>query len=180
MPRQRRHAASGVSFHATNRGVERRTLFRNESDYRQFLWLLEEGKQRYAVSLFALCLMPNHFHVIIRPDQDGALSAYFHWVQGCYSRHLRIYTHTSGYGHVFQERFWTGVIHDEWHFLNVLRYVEANPVTARLVKRAEQWQWSSLFLRGSDRRGLLDPLPVALARNWEDVVNDEPLADEPD
>jgi putative transposase len=180
MPRHQRHVATGHTFHVTNRGVERRTLFRKDADYRFFLALLEQGKGRFAVRLFALCLMPNHFHLVVRPDQEGALSAYFHWVQGCYSRHLRTYTHTEGQGHVFQQRFWSGPIEDATHFLNVLRYVEFNPAAARLVERAEHWPWNSLALRRSRGGGLLDPLPFPLPPNWADLVNQEPVPEEAD
>ena len=180
MPRQRRHVTTGFPFHVTNRGVERRTLFRNDADYRAFLSLLELGKGRFAVSLFGLCLMPNHFHLVIRPDEQGALSAYLHWVQGCYSRNLRTYTHTCGQGHVFQQRFWSDPIQDSAHFLNVLRYVESNPVAAKLVEHAELWPWSSLALRKPRGERLLDSLPLPLPSNWSDYVNEEPVPDEAD
>jgi putative transposase len=172
--------ATGYTFHATNRGVERRTLFRRDAEYRSFLSLLHRGKERFAVSVFGLCLMPNHFHLVIRPNEERALSAYLHWVQGCYSCQLRISTHTRGHGHVFQQRFWTGPIHDHAHFLSALRYVEANPVAAKLVERAEHWPWSSLVLRRSSGDHLLDPLPVPLPPRWTDYVNEEPLPGEAD
>jgi putative transposase len=124
--------------------------------------------------------MPNHFHLVAQPRQHGALSAYLHWVQGIYSSDLRERTKTRGDGHVFQQRFWSGPIVDPWHLLNVLRYVEANPVAARLVKHAQDWPWSSLALRQSVTANLLDPLPLGLPRNWTDLVNaapDEPACD---
>jgi putative transposase len=124
--------------------------------------------------------MPNHFHAVVRADQDRALSAYFHWVQGCYSRMLRIKTHTSGDGHVFQQRFWTGAIQDDWHFLNVLKYVERNPVAAELVPRAEQWPWSSLVMREKDAPFLIDPPPVRLPADWIGYVNADPCPEEAD
>ena len=180
MPRDRRRVYPGIPYHATNRRVERRRLFRNASDYRHFLRLLKKGKERHPVSVYALCLMPNHFHALVRPAQTGALSAYFHWVLGCYSRHIRTCTHTSGAGHVFQQRFWTGPIEDDRHFLSVLRYIERNPLTAKLVKRAEHWPWSSLRLRQTGGLDLLDAIPVALPSDWLAQVNDDPLAEDPD
>jgi putative transposase len=124
--------------------------------------------------------MPNHFHALVRPEEPGALSAYFHRVLGCYSRHLRTYTHTSGTGHVFQQRFWSGPIDDDRHFLSVLRYIERNALTAKLVKQAEDWPWSSLMLRQTGGLDLLDAMPVALPADWVALVNDEPLVEDPD
>ena len=77
MPRRRRFMMSGYPFHVTNRGVERRRLFFNESQYNDFLRLLRWGKERYEVSVLGVCLMPNHFHLIAQQQVDGALSAYF-------------------------------------------------------------------------------------------------------
>jgi putative transposase len=165
---------SGHPLHITNRGVERRRLFFEEAQYEDFLQLLRLGKDRYEVSVLGLCLMPNHFHLVVQPRQVGAVSAYLHWVQGIYSRDLRDRTNTRGYGHVFQQRFWSEPIADAWHLLNVLRYVEANPVAANLVKHAQDWPWGSLALRRSAAARLLDPLPIGLPLDWTELVNSAP------
>ena len=128
------------------------------------------GKRKYPVGVFGLCLMPNHFHAIVQPNEHGALSAYLRWVLGGYGCDFRIATQSVGHGHVFKGRFWNNIIDGERHFLTVLRYIEANPVRANLVKSAEQWQWSSIVLR-STNAALLDALPVAIPANWVDVVN---------
>ena len=129
------------------------------------------AKQRYPVKLFGVCLIPNHFHALIQPERNGALSAYMQWVLARYACDLRTRTGTLGYGHVFQRRFWSDGIDDTFHFLSVLRYIEANPVRARLVGEAESWPWSSLSLRGTTRGKLLDPLPVMLPARWSSIVN---------
>ena len=163
-----------------NRGNDRRTLFHEAADYENFLRLLTLAKHRYKVTVFGLCLMPNHFHVLIRPEADHALSAYLHWVQGCYARDLRSHTRTLGNGHVFQRRFWSGPIQDQHHFLTVLRYIEANPVAGSLVATAESWPWSSLALREDPESDLLETLPLALPAEWSDLVNDQPWQCDPD
>lgn len=173
MPRRARYAPAGCTFHVTNRGVERRRLFFKDSDYQEFLRLLAIGREHYEMKVFGLCLMPNHFHALVQADLDHALSAYWRWVQGCYACDLRAHTLTLGYGHVFQQRYWSDVINDQFHFLNVLRYIERNPKASNLVEYAEAWPWSSLALRGSEC-GWLDPLPLRLPANWLDIVNDDP------
>ena len=142
--------------------------------------LLKRAKKEHAVKVYGLCVMPNHFHALIRPEEDHALSAYLHWVQGCYARDLRSHTRTLGHGHVFQQRFWSGGLEDAHHFLTVLRYIEANPVAGHLVGRAEDWPWSSLTLRHQTDNQLLDALPIALPEGWSALVNDEPAPGEPD
>ena len=173
MPRHRRYAPSGIVFHVINRGNDRRTLFYEAADYQNFLRLLGLAKERFKVRIFGVCVMPNHFHVLIMPLEDGALSGFLHWVQGCYARDLRALTHTLGNGHIFQQRFWSSPIEDSCHFLAVLRYIEANPVCGQLVAAAEMWPWSSLTLREAHAE-LLDELPMALPTEWSALVNEEP------
>jgi putative transposase len=130
--------------------------------------LLVRGRRRYAVKIYGVCPMPNHVHAVIRPESEGALSAYVQWVLSGYSRHLRQLTDTLGAGHVFKRPFWSDGIDDSQHFLTVLRYIEANPVQAKLVSKAEDWPWSSLVLRKT--LGILDPLPVTLPETWNELV----------
>jgi putative transposase len=150
----------------------------SDEHYETFLRLLWCAKDRYPVDLFGLCVMPNHFHALMHAREDGALSAYWQWVLGCYACDLRSKTNTLGFGHVFQRRFWNRAIEDAHHFLTVLRYIEANPVRATLVRRAEHWKWGSAALRRSSRGFLLDPLPIFLPDDWLEIVNSpQPIAE---
>jgi len=180
MPRTSRFTQTGTIFHVVNRGVDRRRLFFEPADYESFIRLLEYGKERHDVSVLGMCMMPNHFHALLQPHQPGALSAYLHVVQGCYACDLRSHTQSKGHGHVFQQRFWSGAIFDDHHFLAALRYIEANPVAGQLVARAEKWPWSSLTLRDDPADRVLDPLPFALPSRWTDIVNEEPQPGEAD
>ena len=177
-PRKPRYAPGGCHFHVTNRGNDRKRIFFESADYRAFLYRLAGAKRRYPVKLHGICLMPNHFHAIVQAEADDALSAYFQWALGRYACDLRAATRTSGYGHVFQRRFWSDCIHDGRHFLSVLRYIEANPSKAGLVPRAEDWAWSSLAIRADDRCELLDPLPLDLPTQWTDLVNETQPSEE--
>jgi putative transposase len=175
MPRRARYAPTGHTYHVVNRGNDRQRLFFDDADYQAFIRLLHLGKRRHAVTVFGLCVMPNHFHTLVRPDADRAMSAYFHWVQCCYACDLRARTGTLGNGHLFQQRFWCDRIQDDHHFVNVLRYIEANPVSAGLVTHAQLWPWSSAALRGRGDHSVLDYLPLPLPSNWFDLLNDEAL-----
>jgi len=177
-PRTRRFAPIDFAHHVINRGNERRRIFFADRDYETFLRLMWYAKERHPVEVFGVCLMPNHFHALMRPRAAGALSAYWQWVLGCYACDLRSTTNTLGYGHVFQRRFWNRGIEDRRHFLAVLRYIEANPVRAGLTNRAEQWRWGSAALRHTSRGFLLDPLPFVLPDDWIEIVNSpQPFAD---
>jgi putative transposase len=172
MPRRPRHIITGRVHHIINRGNERRRLFFEDADYATFLRLMTLGKQRYDVAVLAVCVMPNHFHALIQPKQDGSLSGYLQWVLGSYASDLRSRTGTVGHGHVFQRRFWSDGIKDVLHFLTVLRYIEANPVRASLVPTADAWPWSSMSLRARPDDTLLAVLPVPLPDRWMEIVNE--------
>jgi putative transposase len=175
VPRKRRFAPPGFTYHVINRGNDRRRIFFEDTDYEEFLRLLNVAKRRYPVKVFGICMMPNHFHGLMMPLAKGALSTFLQWVEGRYACDLRSRTRTTGQGHVFQRRFWSSGIEEQRHFLSVLRYVEANPSRARLVERAEDWIWASLALRDCDENALLDPLPYALPPNWVSLVNSDQI-----
>ena len=165
MPRKCRYAPVDVCSHVVNRGNDKKQVFFADRDYELFLDLLTYAKQRHPVSVFGVCLMPNHFHALICPRTVGALSAYMQWVTGTYATDLRARTDTRGFGHVFQRRFWSACVYDV-QFLPVLRYIEANPLRAKLVEHPEDWRWSSFVLRQQEGNELLDPLPTTLPATW--------------
>jgi len=146
-------------------------LFFEEADFQGFLELLAEGTLRFPVEVLGYCVMPNHFHLLLRQREPCAVSAYIHRVAGASARMFRESTETVGLGHVYQRRFWSRVVEHESYYLAALRYVEANPLRAQLVSRAEDWQWGSLWERLTGRRTILAPSLVALPFAWREVVN---------
>ena len=171
MARNPRRAVTGYAHHVVNRGNDRRQLFFTDADYERFLHLMVVGKSRYPVKVYGIAIMPNHFHAMVVPEADAALSGYWQWVAGSYASQLRARTNTSGHGHVFQRRFWSDPIREHHHFLSVLRYIEANPRAGQLVDRCEEWPWSSVALRTRPGHPLLDPLPIDLPRDWHETLN---------
>jgi len=145
MPRPLRPIADGLVYHVINRGNNRQNVFRKESDYRAFLKTLYELKERKPFELYGYCLMSNHFHLLIRPRGDSISRI----VQSLLVSHTRRYHkhHKSG-GHVWQGRFKSPVIQDDAHVLTVLRYIEANPLRAKLVRNAGAYVWSSFRFHG--------------------------------
>jgi putative transposase len=171
MARTKRLASAGHTYHVVNRGNDRRVIFPERADYMKFREFLIEGKDRFPVDVFGHCKMPNHIHMLLRPQTDDALSAYMQWVLCRYACYLRRKTDTVGYGHIFQRRFWSAPIVDDDHFRIVLRYIEGNPSRGKLVTNAEHWEWSSLMERQKQLRNLLSPLPLDLPDRWCALVN---------
>jgi len=172
MPRRRRMLAVGQPCHCVNRGQDGRALFLEDSQYQHFIDLMAEGKRRYPIRIYSYSLIPNHFHKLISAREENAVSAYMQWVEGRYGFDLRYDAGNLGQGHVFQRRFWSEAIgFGPFHFINVQRYIEANAVAAGLVKRAEDWKWSSLWERETKGRALLDPSPLILPDDWLEQVN---------
>ena len=97
---------------------------------------------RLPVDLLGYCLMPNHFHLVLRPHHDGDLGRWMQWLLTAHVR--RYHRHYVTTGHVWQGRFKAFPVEDDDHLVTVLRYVERNPLRAELVSRAEDWKWSSL------------------------------------
>jgi putative transposase len=116
------------------------------------------------------CLMPNHFHMVLWPHHDGDLGR---WMQWLLTSHVRRYhRHYQSEGHVWQGRFKAFPIQRDEHLMTVLRYVERNPLRANLVRRAEDWQWSSLPSRlGDAKPAWLAQSPVKIPDNWCQLVN---------
>ena len=115
----------------------------------------------------------GHWHLLVRPRTAAALAGLMRWVGVTHVRRHHEHYHTRGGGHLYQGRFKSFPIQDDLHFLTVCRYVEANPVRAKLVEKAEAWPFSSLGQRaggpgGSNRKPplILADWPVERPRDW--------------
>jgi putative transposase len=170
MPRTARASRANWCYHVLNRGNARAEVFHKPEDFEAFANLFEPACERLPMRVLGWCLMPNHFHLVLWPRGDGDLGR---WMQWLLTSHVRRYhRHYQGSGHVWQGRFKAFPIQRDEHFLTVLRYVERNALRASLVKRAEEWRWSSLGCRMTqDSDSLLGPLPVQLPSDWRNLVN---------
>lgn len=176
VPRQKRADEGGSIYHALNRGNARRKVFHKPEDYHAFLRVLGDGLERYSVELFSFTLMPNHWHVVLRPLEDGQMGRLLRWVTATHTLRYHAHYHTSGEGHLYQARFKSFPIADDDHFLVACRYVERNPLRAGLVGRAEDWQFGSLWhwtQTPAPLPKLLSPWPIARTPNWIARVNQQ-------
>ena len=175
MPRHPRISLGNYCYHVLNRGNGRDTVFHKDGDYAAFLKLMNEASDRIPMRLLSYCLMPNHFHMVLWPKNDGDLSKWMQWLTTAHVR--RYHRHYDSSGHVWQGRFKSFPIQDDNHLLTVMRYVERNPVRAKSipVRKAQNWMWSPVGRPPKDTIiPMLDPGPVKRRKNWLDWVN-QPL-----
>jgi putative transposase len=172
MPRTARAVEAGTVYHVLNRGNGRMRLFHKAGDYEAFERVLAESMERYPIQLFTYSILPNHWHLVVRPKTDEALGRWMGWVGVTHVRRHHEHYHCRGQGHLYQGRFKSFPVAEDEYFLALCRYVEANPLRARLVERAELWQWSGLWHRmHGDGKLLLTDWPVEQPRSWLPLVN---------
>jgi putative transposase len=170
MGRPKRVTAGGVVYHVLNRANRRATIFHKPRDYEAFLKVLDEGLKRTPCRLLGLCLMPNHWHMVLWPHADGELSRLMSWVAGTHVKRYRQHYHDRIGGHLYQGRFKSFPVQEDSHLLTVLRYVEANPLRAGLANRAVGWPWSTEALRGGAFASLLSEWPIPRPLDWSEWV----------
>jgi len=175
MPRTARFIVANYCYHILNRGNKKARVFHEPSDYEQFLALIHNAQERIHVPIIAACVMPNHFHLVMRPRNPEDLGR---WMQWAFTTHVRWQHAKYGTtGRVWQGRFKAFLIQQDHHLLTVMRYVERNALRANLVDRAEDWRWGSLRWRSQPNPPVaIDDSPVPLPSYWRYLVN-EPQTD---
>jgi putative transposase len=157
-----------------NRANGKRTIFHRDRDYLAFEQVLGEMQERVPMRILSWCVMPNHWHLLLWPQQDGELSNYLRLVTLTHTQRLHAHRASAGTGHVYQGRFKSFVVQHDAHFLSVARYVERNALSGNLVQRAEDWRWGSLWRMGrgtADQPPHLHKWPVARPSDWLTYVN---------
>lgn len=174
MPRAPRVDVGDQIYHVINRANGRQTIFKTAEDYRHFERLLEVAVEEKDMRVLAYVLMPNHWHLVLYPHSDGDLGRFMQWLTLTHTQQYRARTETIGYGQLYQGRYKSFLIQNDNHLLTVLKYVERNPVRAKLARTCEAWRWGSAHRRiqGTPReRKLLASLPVDLPRNYRSWIN---------
>lgn len=154
MSRPLRVHVPGRPYHIVSRGNNKECIFRDDGDYRRFLRILRNGLERFAIQCISYCLMWNHFHLLVIPQQHS-VSRLMQQVNGHYCRGWN--RKQGRVGHVLQGRFGSSIVDDHAYLVAALRYIALNPVAAGLVRRPEEWRWSSYRAIAG-----LDPCPSFL------------------
>jgi putative transposase len=174
MPRIARPAPGGLVYHVLNRGVGRMDLFDDAGDYLAFLRVFCDVLQDTPMRVCGYCLMSNHWHLVLWPERAGDLARFMQRLTITHVRRWVEHRHRVGWGSIYQGRYKSFPIQADAHFRTVVRYVERNPLRAGLVRRAENWLYSSV---GQDRGGPDHPTiplsrwPVRRPADWVQWVN---------
>lgn len=140
MARPLRPQIPGVHYHVIARGNDRQTVFLDDDDYATFLGYLASVASRRAWHVWAHCLMPNHYHLLIYL-QTATLSRGMRDLNGIYAQHVN--RRHAKVGHVFAGRFKSLLVQRPDYLFELARYIVLNPVRAGLCDRPEAWPWSS-------------------------------------
>ncbi|TWU48926.1 Transposase IS200 like protein [Rubripirellula tenax] len=169
MGRAKRADAAGAIYHMLNRANWRTELFEKMADYEAFERILVDAVTRFEIDLFSYCVMPNHWHMVVRPRQDGEMSRFAQRLQLTHTQRYHAHHHSAGRGHLYQGRYKSFPVQDDEHFLTVNRYVERNAFSAELCQSPEDWRFGSLWRWNSGtttERSLLTPWPIARRPDW--------------
>ncbi len=158
MARLARIVVPGYPHHVTQRGNRRQETFFCDDDYREYIRLMSEWCRENCVEIWGYCLMPNHVHLIAVPKDKGSLAKAIGEAHRRYTRYINFREGWRGY--LWQGRFASYVM-DQKHLIAAARYVELNPVKAKLAAQPGDYKWSSAraHLSGKD----------------DDLVKTEPL-----
>lgn len=132
----------GVVLHITARGNHRNDIFRDEEDFQIYLGLIKEALEFYngEFEVYAYCLMDNHVHLLVK-CKEKHISKFISRVHSLYAK---IFNKKYRYiGYLFQNRYFTEVIEDDSQFLSTCRYIHLNPIRAKMIKKPEEYEWSS-------------------------------------
>jgi putative transposase len=141
MPRRPRSITANRPVHIVQRGINRRSCFRQQADFRSYLAALRETSGQYDVSIYAYVLMTNHVHILATPADEFAVSRMMQQLGRKYVSYFnKAHSRT---GTLWEGRFRSSVISDERYLFACYRYVELNPVRAGLVRSAREYRWSS-------------------------------------
>ena len=180
MPRRPRVCTGGTCFHVLNRAVvqkgkgARLPLLEKLEDYEAFERVLIETHAQFPLPLLCYCLMPNHWHFVVRPANNNPLSDFFRWLTHTHVMRWHAHCHTEGTGHLYQGRFKAFAIDEDDPLDAVLHYAERNPVRAELCERVEDWKFGSAWRmeRGdAQSRSILSDCPIPRPMRWRDDVN---------
>ncbi len=140
MPRSARIVLPGCMHHITQRGNYQQNVFEEDLDHIVYLKLIQKNCQEYGVDIFAFCLMKNHVHFIVRPTSFDSLAQAFKITHMCYALYFNQKKNIKG--HLWQSRFYSCHLHED-HFYEAVRYVECNPMRAKMVLKPWDYSWSS-------------------------------------
>ncbi len=169
MARSGRKLSETGLYHVIIRGNNKSRLFHTKDDFNACLGILTTYLQKYPLKIYHYCLMTNHIHFLVWAGEIKLLSSYMHGVQRSYHHYYR--KKYTWFGHLFQGRYRSLPIETEAYLMDCGRYIERNPVRAKLVADPKDWPYSSYRVYGYGAEDVLVTHSVTykeLARDPED------------
>jgi putative transposase len=153
MPRRTEVFAPNQVYHLYNRGVNRANIFSTAENYRYLLRQVKDVQTDIPVTIFAYCLMPNHYHFVIRQDGDVSLSEF---IGRLFKRYTQAYNRQQRRtGPLFAGRFRSIHVDADEYLIHLARYVHLNPVEAGLCRYPQEWPYSNYLEWIEQRNGTL-------------------------
>lgn len=141
MPRIARIIATDYPHHVTQRGNNRAPVFFDDEDRQTYLKLLSGYALKYSLQIWAYCLMDNHIHLLVVPQNEDSLARGIGLTNQVYTQYLNRKRNQSG--RIWQNRFFSCVVESDQYLWAVARYIELNPIKVGLTNKAEEYLWSS-------------------------------------
>jgi len=155
-------------YHVYNRGAHKARIFFQNDDYRRLIRLFEKYSVRYNIAIVAYCLMPNHYHLVVRQKIDGSTSDFLRTTFNAFTQAINLLRNHSGT--LFQGSAKGILVDTDIYAMQLIRYVHLNPVLAKLVDSPEKWECSDYRdWIGLRKDALFDPqLRAAFFANGEE------------
>ncbi|WP_411358947.1 transposase [Pseudidiomarina salilacus] len=179
MPNRKRNDVPGIALHITQRGNNRQRIFKDENDCQRFAGMLIRFAKKYEVAVHAWVFMPNHIHLLVTPNSRHKVGRMMMCLTGCYTRYYNAKYHRTGT--LYEKRFFSSLVGDDEYAITVYRYIELNPVKARLTRHPRSWHWSSYrhnaeglfskFLQPHKAFLQLGRNPIECRQNYRKLVN---------
>lgn len=161
--------------HAYTEAEPGRSAFKRPEDYQRFEGLLADGRKLFRIKLYAYCLMPVHWHLVVQGRGRDDVSAFLRWLTFRSGRAWR--------GPMHAQQWATRAVDRNVGFYRLCRRIERMPVDAQITDHAEYWRWGSLWVRNFAPDGyrtiLLDPWPDGTPKDWTEGVNEPKTIDTP-
>ena len=153
MPRISRKSLETSFFHIITQGVNKEYIFHKEEYSEKYLYLINKYKEEYHISILAYCIMSNHTHLLLHTNNIECMSKFMHKVNGIFSQFYNKCENRVGI--VFRNRFVSEPIYEERYLANCINYIHKNPIKAGLVKKCEEYKYSSFIHFKNNKNSIL-------------------------
>jgi putative transposase len=170
MPRVARDIIPDIPYHIIHRGNNRQKIFFSEGDYSYFLSLMNEAKKKHYCKIYSYVLMPNHIHFLLEPSQHSEnLAKFVKLIAQKYAQYINASHKRTGT--LWEGRFKSSPVSKDNYLSACNRYIELNPVRAKIIKDPKDYKWSSYRLKTgqNDTYLLLDRDPLYIDMGKDDA-----------